>query len=121
MKSEELEWIMSNYTGTETYWQNPLMTMRYTDGVKAFVQNAKAGWLLADICAYKEHAKKMNPDEYMFSVHLVVKDCKAELIFKDGGGTIRYSHHYTYTDCPDGDWLFYYYVDEDLLIWNGEY
>lgn len=121
MKSEELQTIMGNYTGTETYWHNPLMTMRYTDGVKAFVQNAKAGWLLADICAYKEYAKKANPDEYMFSVKLEVELGEGDLVFKDGNGTIRYIHHYTYTDCPDGDWLFYYYVDEDLLIWNGEY
>ena len=121
MNSEELEQIMGNYTGTEHIYQRPLMTMRYTDGVKAFVQNAEANWLLEDICAYKEYAKSKNPNEYMFSVHLVVNEEKADLIFKDGDGHISYTHHYSYTDCPDGDWIFFYYVDEDLLIWKGKY
>lgn len=121
MKSKELKAIMDNYSGTENYYYSPLMTMRYTDGVRAFVKNAEAGWFLADVCAYKEYAKKKSPNEYMFSVHLMVNDSKADLVFKDGDGHIDYVHHYSYTDCPDGDWVFFYYVDEDLLIWNGEY
>ena len=121
MKSEELQAIMDNYTGTEHIYNNPMMTMRYTDGVKGFLVNAEAYWLISDIYVYRKEAIKKNPDEYMFSVRLVVKDDKADLTFKDGNGHICFEHHYSFTDCPSGDWLFYYYVNEDLLIWNGEY
>ena len=121
MTGLELKAIMDYCTGTKNYYYSPLMTMKYTDGVKTFARNAQANWLLADICAYKEYVKKANPEEYMFSIHLIVKDNQADLIFKDGDGHISYQHHYRITDCPEGDWLFFYYVDEDVLIWNGEY
>ena len=47
--------------------------------------------------------------------------CKGDLIFKDAKGHICFKYHYSNTDCPDGDWLFYYYVEQDLLIWCDEY
>lgn len=122
MTSEELENKMAYFTGTENYWHSPLMTMKYTDGVRGFAQYAGAGWLIADICAYKEKAKAKRPDEYMFSVKLIVKDDNtADLIFKDCDDKVVYTHHYNFTDCPAGDWLFFYYPIEDLLIWHGEY
>jgi hypothetical protein len=95
--------------------------MRYTDGVLAFAKEAEAGWLVTDIQVFRKEAIKENPEEYMFSVHLIVKEGKADLIFKDANGHICFKYHYSNTDFPDGDWLFYYYVNEDLLIWCDEY
>lgn len=121
MKSAELKAIMAQCYGTENYYRCSLSKMLYTDGVKTFVENAEAAWLLTDIQVFRKNAIRANSNEYMFSVHLIVKEGKGDLIFKDGNGKICFKHHYGNTDCPDGDWLFYYYVDEDLLIWCHEY
>ena len=121
MKTEELKAIMDNYSGTDCYYKNPMINMRYTDGVKAFAECTGAYWLLTDIGLFIPKAKRTNPTEYMFSVHLIVKDGKADLLFKDGDDKVCYKRHYSFTDFPDGDWVFYYYTNERLLIWNGEY
>lgn len=119
--AKKLEQIMAQCYGTENYYKCQMSPMRYTDGVFTFVQNAGAGWFVTDVQVFRREAVKENPEEYMFSVHLVVKNGRGDLIFKDGNDKICFKRHYGYTDCPDGDWLFYYYVEEDLLIWNGEY
>ena len=119
--SQELRAKMANCYGTECYYKCRMSSMKYTDGVLAFVKEAEAGWLVTDIQVFRKEAIKENPEEYMFSVHLIVKEGKADLIFKDANGHICFKYHYSNTDCPDGDWLFYYYVNEDLLIWCDEY
>ena len=121
MNTSELQDLMSNYYCTDCYYKMPMLNMQYTDGVKAFAENAGAYWLLTDIALFVPKAKKANPTEYMFSVHLVVNKGKADLLFKDADDNVSYKRHYALTDCPDGDWIFYYYVNERLLIWNGEY
>lgn len=119
--SQELRAKMANCYGTECYYKCRMSSMKYTDGVLAFAKEAEAGWLITDIQVFRKEAIKENPEEYMFSVHLIVKEGKADLIFKDANGHICFKYHYSNTDCPDGDWLFYYYVNEDLLIWCDEY
>lgn len=117
---KELEFIMRQCTGTENYYKSHLSYLT-TDGVMIFAREAEAYWLLADINVYKDIAIKENPQEDMFSVCLKVEDGKADLIFKDRNNTVRYAKHYVATDCPEGEWLFYYFTEEKLLIWNGEY
>lgn len=119
--SQELRAKMANCYGTECYYKCRMSSMKYTDGVLAFAKEAEAGWLVTDIQVFRKEAIKENPEEYMFSVHLIVKEGKADLIFKDANGHICFKYHYSNTDCPDGDWIFYYYVNEDLLIWCDEY
>lgn len=119
--SGELKAIMANCYGTESYYRCRISPMKYTDGVLTFAKNAEAIWFIRDVQVFRKEAIKENPEEYMFSVHLIVKEGKGDLIFKDAKGHICFKYHYSNTDCPDGDWLFYYYVEEDLLIWNGEY
>ena len=123
MNKEELENVMAGCYGTECYYKNPMFNVNYTDGVKCFCQNAGGGayWLLTDICLFIREARKKNPNEDMFSVHLVVNNGKADLLFKDGDDEVCYKRHYSLTDCPDGDWCFYYFVSDRVLIWNGEY
>lgn len=33
----------------------------------------------------------------------------------------KYIKHISSTDCPDGDWVFYYFTSDNVLIWSGEY
>lgn len=119
--SQELRAKMANCYGTECYYKCRMSSMKYTDGVLAFAKEAEAGWLVTDIQVFRKEAIKENPEEYMFSVHLIVKKGKGDLIFKDGNDKICFKYHYSNTTCPDGDWIFYYYVNEDLLIWCDEY
>ena len=124
MNKEELEREMAQCYGTECYYRHQLINMMYTDGVKCFALNAGGGayWFLTDCGLFVRNAIKNRPDEEMFAVHLVVSDSgKADLIFKDCNDEVVYKKHYAYTDCPEGDWLFYYFVSEKLLIWKGEY
>ena len=121
MKSEELKSLMGNYYGTECYHRMPLTNLLVTDGVLAFAKYAGACWFLTDVALFRKEAFKKNPEEEMFSVHLIVKDGKADMNYIDGDGHCCYSKHYAYTDCPEGDWVFYYFKSENLLIWNGEY
>lgn len=121
MKKEELECLMANYYGTECYHRMPVTNLLVTDGALGFAKNAGAFWFLTDVALFRKEAFKVNPEEEMFSVHLIVKDNKADMIYKDGNGHICYSKHYSLTDCPEGDWIFYYFKSENLLIWNGEY
>ena len=121
MKSEELRAIMGNYSGTEQYHRMPLINLLVTDGVIGFIKNAGANWFVTDVGLFRKQAQRKNPEETMFSVHLISKNDKANIVFKDGNGKVCLMKNYSYTDCPEGDWVFYYYPLENLLIWNGEY
>jgi len=119
--SKELENVMSNYYGTENYYRHPLIGITYTDGVQAFAENAGAYWFITDLGLFVREAIKKDPKEDMFSVHLIVKDGKADMVFRNCDNKEVYKKHYDFTDCPDGDWIFYYYVEDRILIWHGEY
>ena len=119
--SNKLQALMSNYYGTEHYYRLTMPNINYTDGVKAFIENAEAVWFLIDVGLFRKEAIKKNPNEDMFAVDLVVKDGKADLLLKKKKKKICYKRHYSYTTCPDGMWLFYYFRNENLLIWLGEY
>lgn len=121
MTKEEFNAIMNNCTGTDVYYKNPLMNLQYTDGVKIFAENAGAYWFITDVALFAKEAVKANSEEYMFSIHLIVKDDNADMKFKDGDGHICYERHYAFTDCPEGEWIFFYFPEEKLLIWHGEY
>ena len=118
--SNKLQALMDNYYGTEHYYKLTMPNINYTDGVKAFIENAEAVWFLIDVGLFRKEAIKKNPNEDMFTVNLIVKDGKGDLIFKDGDLKECYKRHYGFTDCPDGDWMFFYFKNENLLIWHGE-
>ena len=109
----ELEAKMAYCYGTENYYVDPSVCYTYTDGVRTFVKEAGAGWLLTEfnrfICGQKEFC----------SLKLVVKDSKADIL-KDG----KKVKHIAFTDCPDGEWEFFYQPDgvpPRVLMWHGEY
>lgn len=118
-RSSELKSIMANCYGTENYYRYLNFTkFLYTDGVKTFCEHAQACWFLDLVFA---SVNEIKTDDWLLSVKLNVKDEKGVLTFKDGNGTIVKSVDIDYTDCPEGEWLFYYYVEDHILIWNDEY
>ena len=108
----KLENIMNYCYGTEHYYRNDFLPFLYTDGVKAFVENAGGGafWFL------NECAVITRKIEEFASIILRVRNDKADILLN---GEQR--KHIPYTDCPDGDWSFFYEPEQKILFWNGEY
>lgn len=107
----ELENKMSYCYGTEHYYKNPLLPFVYTDGVKTFVDNAGGGafWFLTECLAFVK-------DLFEFSsIVLRVNNGKADILVNK-----KPMKHIAYTDCPNGDWEFFYDPDARVLFWNGE-
>ena len=44
---------LSDFTGTENYYTNPLYPFQYTDGIKYLAENGRAYWLLDAIASWQ--------------------------------------------------------------------
>ena len=108
----QLENHMAHYTGTEHYYRYMGSRFVYTDGVKGFAEKAGAYWFI-DLCF--SHIVTLPEDFY--SIKLVVKNEKATVIIKGEKEVAR--QNISYTDCPEGEWLFFY--TDNVLLWNMEY
>ncbi|MBO5843491.1 MAG: hypothetical protein J6Q96_01325 [Bacteroidales bacterium] len=108
----ELENHMAYYTGTEHYYRYMGSRFVYTDGVRGFAQKAEAYWFI-DLC----FGYLVRLPEDFYSIKLTVKGGKATLTVKGEKEVAR--KNIPYTDCPEGEWLFYY--SDNVLFWNGEY
>jgi len=125
VSKEELENIMAHCYGTEAYHKYaiiPSCSILLTDGAKAFADNADAYWFIGDFYSYIPTIKRIDPNEYLFVVTLLVnKDNTASLIITNGEEKTIVRKDYNYTDCPEGKWKFYYDVDSKVFMWKGEY
>lgn len=121
--SEELQDLMAYATGTEAYYRFNLAgkEVLITDGVKWFIEKAGAGWFVNDFLIFQNKWIAKNPDEYFYVVKLNVNNGKAVVTITDGDEKELFSKKYASTDCPDGEWLFYYDKDSNVLLWHGEY
>ena len=108
---------MGNFYGTEHYYTNHFLSFKYTDGVKGFCEQAHAFWLLNLVESVVKNKPSMNED--LISITLLVnQDNTAIITFKDLTKTI-YQQKIPYTDCPVGEWNFFY--ENNVFFWNGEY
>jgi len=113
IKSKELESIMSNYIGTEHYYRYfPNAPFLYTDGIKAFCENAEAYWFLTEIFL----ATRGLPDD-LYTITLEVENHSANI--KISAEKKIKGWHIGYTDCPEGEWKFFY--QNNVFFWSGEY
>lgn len=123
--SEELQDFMSQCYGTEEWHKYaliPSFPIYLTDGVKFFCEKIEGFWFVADFYSYIPTFCKKAPEEYLFSVKLIVnKDTTADLIISDGNMKQLVKKHYTYTDCPAGEWSFLYDKDSKVLLYYLEY
>jgi len=118
---DEKKWNLLNAMalcyGTEDYHTNPNLSFDYTDGVKRFCETAEAYWLLDLV----ESVVKTKPemDKILVGIKLKVKkDNTAIITFKDGV-KILYKQNIPFTDCPDGEWKFFY--KDKVFFWCDEY
>lgn len=117
MNSKELSSVFAQCIGTENYYRLNPFHLIYTDGVKAFAENAEAYWFLTDLAVYLKRPELSG--EYFLQIKLNVDEKKlsAFLTIDDGNGNELFNHFYNYTDCPAGEWTFFY-VSNVLMVPN---
>lgn len=120
-ETAELQNMMAQCYGTEHYYREILLSYLYTDGVKTFAMNAGNGafWFLQEVNGMIVDNNIRKSDDNLTSIHLKVKDDKADIVMENNGKT--FTKHISYTDCPEGDWLFYYSTSSNVLMWRDEY
>ena len=100
LKASALEADLERFTGSETWWKNPLFPgYSYTDGVKYLAREANAYWLITDILSTARRNKILRTEPFIVWT-LNVKDKKATLTADDGNENILYTKEYDYTDFP---------------------
>ena len=107
----DLRCELAQHYGSETCYKHSLVrSVTYTEGVQCFARNAGGGayWLL-DILATEPAILRQAAAEFAL-VTLTAKDKSAKLVVTDGNDDTApvYSRDIDYTDCPDGEWKFYF-------------
>lgn len=118
--ANELRQLLRGHYGTDTVWKHGINPrMLYTDGVRAFAQNAGQGayWLL-DILATEPAILREVRTAGIAFVKLSVSGSRAVLLVTDGGKgdqpeQVVYRRDIDITDCPEGDWIFYF---ENMMV-----
>ena len=105
---------MNRFYGTENYYRYMNTPLVYTDGVKYFAEKACAYWFI-DLCV--SHLIRLHDDFYL--IRLKVENEKAIVTFEGDEEEVCSQQKIEYTDCPEGEWVFFFY--NNVLMWNGEY
>lgn len=108
MDAQELSNELCQFTGTEMYYKHGLnQKVCYTDGVRFFAQNAGGGayWLL-DILATEPEILAQQAS--FAAITLIVALNMARIVVTDGDEKTVYTRQIDWTDCPDGEWYFYF-------------
>ena len=105
--TKDLASELSQFIGTTQYYKPSIFSsMRITDGVKYFIDNAGNGaYWFTDIVATEIVPKVLKYD--FMTVQLVALDNKATIIANDGDGKRVFLKTIGYTDCPDGEYEFF--------------
>lgn len=111
---QQLRALLANYYGSENLYPHALVRrFSYTDGVKAFADNAGGGayWLVDIMATQPEILERARLRGFVIVV-LYVRDGKARLTACDDTDDVvmegvAYTREISYTDCPEGTWKFY--------------
>jgi hypothetical protein len=115
--SAALTQALAQFTGTEYWHRHPLnRECLYTDGVEYFADKVGGYWLL-DILATEYFELQHNAG--FLSVRLDVKGNEADLIIEDGDYVLLAKKHIGFTDCPEGDWRFFF--TDNVILLPSEY
>lgn len=107
---------LQQFTGTVDYHRHPMYRfVMYTDGVRHFFRHAgNGGYWMLDLLA-TEPRIRIQAKEFA-SIKLRVQESKAVLTVNDGNdGPNVYERHIEYTDCPEGEYLFYW-IGEIIML-----
>ena len=100
---KELARELEQFYGGGVIYYNPLMSLKYTEGVRYFLLKANAYWFYTDLWAILHKI----PHDTFYYVELTVKNNCGLLKITDGNSTEYHSKVYSYTDCPEGTWKFF--------------
>lgn len=108
---------LSGYTGTENWYRHHFVRdVTYTDGVKAFAEQAGAWWFVDDsIIEYTALMKKHG----FLTITLAVANDKADITVDDGNDNVLATRNVPYTDCPTGTYKFYF--TDNVMLLPSEY
>ena len=94
---------LSQFTGTTTYYINPLYPFKYTDGIKYVAENGGAYWLLDAIASWQLE-KIIRRDQYLADLQFwklkVNPDNSAVLTCERDTDDIACEQKIPYTDFP---------------------
>jgi len=108
---------LSSFYGTENYYKHPLVQQfLYTDGVQYFATEAGAYWFL-DIVA-TEYFPLLKTEGFL-SIQLAVQSGAATITVTDGNDRNLKSRRIDFTDCPEGEYLFF--LTDGVLMLSSEY
>lgn len=119
--ANELRSALSQFTGTEGYFFNPInRNIHYTDGAKFFFENAGGGayWLLDFLITQPEILKPLKTEHFLIVQLAVTDDMRAVLTVANDTGSdaiVYYRRDLDYTDCPAGEWMLYM-IDHVILL-----
>lgn len=103
---DDLRAGLAHFYGSNVVYRHALnRNVVYTEGVQYFAEQAGAYWFL-DILATEPAILKQARE--FASIELKVKDDKATILVTDGDDHEVYRQEIGYTDCPEGDWHFFF-------------
>lgn len=108
---------LKQFIGTEHWYRHPLVrAVLYTDGVKFFAEKAGAYWFL-DILATEVYP--LLKKEPFLLIRLIVQGHKAQILVDDGNDNQLWERDIEFTDCPEGEWWFYF--TDNVILLPSEY
>lgn len=121
-EAQELRAQLAQHTGSEHWYRHPFnRTCAYTDGVKDFAEHAGGGayWLLDILMTQPEILTAMRRLGIVF-ITLNAALGKAKLtVVEDSDIPPLYERGIDATDCPDGEWKFFF--GDNVLMLPSEY
>ena len=93
--------MLSQFTGTETWYRHPLVKgILYTDGAKFVAEKGEAYWLLDEIALAQISNKTVKNEEFQVW-KLSVTDGRGVLSCENGYGKMVFSKKIEFTDFPE--------------------
>jgi hypothetical protein len=104
---------LNGFTGSDNLYKDQLGAV-VTEGVKYFASEGKALWAVSDMIVICKIHKNVRDNPFV-SIFVSAENGKANIKYDDGDCKCLYSQDYSYTDLPDGDWVFYF-TDNTLMV-----
>ncbi|MEO2072590.1 MAG: DUF6876 family protein [Zunongwangia sp.] len=119
-QNNEIKERLQYFTGTEMFYQIPLLRTRFTDGLKYLSEVAECFWLITDASVIAKSL--MNRSEFITIDFKKMSEEKqdytgyeAEIIYSDGNDNVLETHRYNATDFPL-DELRMFFVNDTLML-----
>lgn len=114
METTSLKDNLARFTGSEQWFKYPMSGATYTEGVRYFLENAQAYWLLDIIATQPEIVAQMK-NGGAYTTLDVADDDTAVITVTDGNHGMVYQRRLEFTDCPHGVWELWF-IDNVVLL-----